>query len=277
LAGGAGGGQIIITARDLLTALGSVDATRTNQAEPDGTIFVAHPVSQPPLINTLMPPPNVMPLLTCTTAEQRGCLTPCPVCGNDTIEFPEACDPPSCEQGCSGLCEAQNCDDGLFCTTDECDLILGCRNVPVEGMCVEGTPTPTSSRTHTRTVTATATSSPTHTPTSTATETPTSTPTPTETATPTASPTASVTPTSTPSMTATPTVTPTGQVSTCVGDCSGDRTVTVDEIVVAVQMALSQSADCPAADANEDGVVTIEELVTVVGNALNGCAGGPAS
>ncbi len=59
----------------------------------------------------------------------------------------------------------------------------------------------------------------------------------------------------------------------CPGDCSGDGSVTVDELVKGVNIALG-SADlstCPVLDANGDGAVTIDELVKAVNNALNGC------
>lgn len=53
-------------------------------------------------------------------------------------------------------------------------------------------------------------------------------------------------------------------------DCSGDRTVTVDELVVAVGIALEARplADCPAFDVSGDGTVTIDELTAAVGQAL---------
>jgi hypothetical protein len=47
--------------------------------------------------------------------------------------------------------------------------------------------------------------------------------------------------------------------------------VEVNELVVGVGMALSESDDCAALDANGDGAATIDEVVTAVGNALTGC------
>jgi hypothetical protein len=60
----------------------------------------------------------------------------------------------------------------------------------------------------------------------------------------------------------------------CVGDCDGDGSVTVDEIVRGVNIALGMSSvdDCPAFDGDGDGSVTVDEVVTAVNNALNGCA-----
>lgn len=61
--------------------------------------------------------------------------------------------------------------------------------------------------------------------------------------------------------------------STCTGDCDNSGTVTVDEIVRMVNIALGQQpiTNCPAADSNGDGSVTVDEIVKAVNNALNGC------
>ncbi|HVM96865.1 MAG TPA: hypothetical protein VMT89_10775 [Candidatus Acidoferrales bacterium] len=62
----------------------------------------------------------------------------------------------------------------------------------------------------------------------------------------------------------------------CIGDCGSDGDVTVDELIVGVNIALgsAQVAQCSAMDANADGDVTIDELITAVSHALNGCAAG---
>ncbi|MBI1813683.1 MAG: YncE family protein [Deltaproteobacteria bacterium] len=59
----------------------------------------------------------------------------------------------------------------------------------------------------------------------------------------------------------------------CVGDCDGLGTVTVDELVEGVAMALGEQsvATCAALDANRDDAVTVDELIRAVHNALNGC------
>jgi hypothetical protein len=59
----------------------------------------------------------------------------------------------------------------------------------------------------------------------------------------------------------------------CVGDCNGDGSVTVDEIVTMVNIALglSEVSSCAAADPGGDGMVTVDEILTAVNNALNGC------
>jgi hypothetical protein len=62
----------------------------------------------------------------------------------------------------------------------------------------------------------------------------------------------------------------------CPGDLNGDGTVTIDEIVRAVNAALNScTADpCPG-DLNGDHVVTIDEIVTAIGAALQGCDSSP--
>jgi hypothetical protein len=78
----------------------------------------------------------------------------------------------------------------------------------------------------------------------------------------------SPTPTSPP--VATPTPTP--EIG-CPGDCNGDASVTIDELVRGVNIALQQAAlsTCPAFDGNGDGAVTVDELVRGVAAALAGC------
>ena len=63
------------------------------------------------------------------------------------------------------------------------------------------------------------------------------------------------------------------QVSPCVGDCNGNGTVTVDEILTMVNIALGNTpvTACEAGDANHDGEITVDEILTAVNNALNGC------
>jgi len=73
-------------------------------------------------------------------------------------------------------------------------------------------------------------------------------------------------------LTPTPTVTP----SVCAGDCGGDGSVTIDELIRGVNIALGSTplSNCPSFDANADGEVTIDELILAVNAALAGCAGG---
>jgi hypothetical protein len=87
--------------------------------------------------------------------------------------------------------------------------------------------------------------------------------------------TATETPVSTSSPTGTPTAAavPTPTVAPCVGDCNGDGTVTVNEILTMVNIALGNApvTACEAGDANHDGRITVDEILMAVNNALNGC------
>lgn len=76
---------------------------------------------------------------------------------------------------------------------------------------------------------------------------------------------------SAPPPTATATATP--EVSTCAGDCNGDGEVTVDEVIVGVNIALGVTAAdvCPAFDPSGDGQVTVDEILLAVNRALTGC------
>jgi len=121
--------------------------------------------------------------------------------------------------------------------------------------------------------------------------TPTATPTPTRSATttpsPTSSPTGSLPPSptvtatetstatasSSPSPTVSATPSPTNSPPACVGDCDHSTTVTVDELVLAVNISLGNIdvAQCRAADADGNGRVSVDELVKAVNDSLNGC------
>lgn len=118
--------------------------------------------------------------------------------------------------------------------------------------------TPTTSNTANATVTATATINE-------PTATPTGLDTPTATATPEA------TSTHSPTQTAQPSPTPT--IPSCEGDCGGDDMVTIDELLLAVNIALGRRpvSACTAVDRNGSGEVTIDELIAAVSNALEGC------
>ncbi len=77
---------------------------------------------------------------------------------------------------------------------------------------------------------------------------------------------------SAPSTTPTPSPTPTPPA--CAGDCNQDGSVTVDELIKGVNIALGTMsvAACSSFDTNGDGAVTINELIAAVNRALNGCA-----
>lgn len=143
---------------------------------------------------------------------------------------------------------------------------IGCRDAPVF--------TFRFARSGTYLVQVRAADTPTATPTETMPPTPSATPSATSSApvTPTATSTATVT--ATPSVTATPTVTPTPAARPCIGDCDRDGVVRVDELLrgVAVALAGSEPASCPAADGDGDRRVSIAELIAAIAAALNGCA-----
>jgi hypothetical protein len=59
----------------------------------------------------------------------------------------------------------------------------------------------------------------------------------------------------------------------CVGDCDCNASVTVDELVTGISIALgeTQSRVCPAFDTNGDATVTVDELLGATNAALVGC------
>ncbi len=76
-------------------------------------------------------------------------------------------------------------------------------------------------------------------------------------------------PTPTPSIMPTPTTTP----ARCLGDCSGNNSVTVDEILTMVNIALGNGniSLCRAGDADGNSQIAINEVLTAVNRLLNGC------
>lgn len=76
-----------------------------------------------------------------------------------------------------------------------------------------------------------------------------------------------------PTPTATPDGTPTASLP-CVGDCDGLGSVSINELITGVNIALGNLPldRCPDFDANGDGRVSIGELIGAVRNALSGCA-----
>jgi len=304
------GGENDLTARELLTVHGHLDATRTLPTGQQGTNLSKFPMRRAPVTQgaTFLPPATSMALTTCPNEANTTprCLTPCPVCGDGTISFPETCDqgviPPQSCTGCSIYCQLEQCDDGLVCTGDSCNPTYGCRHVPTPE-CSEPTATVTGTP-PTRTSTVTATPTRTATATSTGSATPSSTPTPPTTATRSFSPTASLTPTATAtasaiatsSATATATVSqsPTASATAvntatasatatadatvtappaCAGDCDGSGSVAVNELILGVNIALGNNviSACPPFDRNGDGMVSIAELIAAVNAALSHC------
>jgi hypothetical protein len=71
-----------------------------------------------------------------------------------------------------------------------------------------------------------------------------------------------------------PTPTPTVPPSACTGDCNDSGDVSINELIVGVNIALGNAAvsSCAAFDADGGDTVTISELIAAVNNALGGCA-----
>jgi len=63
--------------------------------------------------------------------------------------------------------------------------------------------------------------------------------------------------------------------SRCAGDCNDDETVTVDELIRGVNLALGllPVPHCPAFDLDGTGEISVNELIVAVNAALVGCAG----
>ncbi|MGH7290888.1 MAG: hypothetical protein ACREJT_06735, partial [Myxococcota bacterium] len=179
-------------------------------------------------------------------------------------------------------------DDGLFCSGTEACQNGSCTSGgdPCEvgicdetaNRCVAPSSTPksaTSTPTPTASVTLTQTGTPTGSQSSTPTRTPAGPATPTFTASATvaASATAAATAATPAPITPSPSPTNTPAPIPCVGDCDGGSAVSINELIVGVNIALGTlSVDrCPAFDPSGDGNVAINELIAAVANALNGC------
>ena len=76
-------------------------------------------------------------------------------------------------------------------------------------------------------------------------------------------------------VTPTPTPTPTDTPTSCVGDCNNDTSVTVDELLAMVNIALGKAdvSTCLPGDTNHDMQITIGEILAAVNNALDQCPG----
>jgi hypothetical protein len=59
----------------------------------------------------------------------------------------------------------------------------------------------------------------------------------------------------------------------CAGDCDGGGSVTVDELVILVNIALGLQpvANCPPGNIDGNQAITVDEILMAVGNALSGC------
>lgn len=67
-----------------------------------------------------------------------------------------------------------------------------------------------------------------------------------------------------------------GAAPACGGDCNGADGVTINELILSVNIALGSGevSACASVDANGDGAVAINELIAAVGFALDGCPSG---
>jgi cysteine-rich repeat protein len=125
-AGGVGG-AIKLTARELMTVSGPINATGGT----NGSVTLVHKVNKFTGAGTITPAPTHTVLAACTATGQPNCLVPCPICGNGIVEFPETCDDGntlSCD-GCSQFCQVENCNGGNPCIIVQCDPQLGCNSV----------------------------------------------------------------------------------------------------------------------------------------------------
>lgn len=64
-----------------------------------------------------------------------------------------------------------------------------------------------------------------------------------------------------------------GPTASCLGDCDGDGSVTVDEIITLVSIALGEREllDCMGSDADGSGAIEVDEIIRAVNHALDGC------
>jgi hypothetical protein len=87
-------------------------------------------------------------------------------------------------------------------------------------------------------------------------------------------PTVSSTHTPPPTATAPPTAPMSPTALACDGDCDGNGSVTIDELVRGIAIALAQRpvSSCLSMDQNADGEITVDELIHAVNRALDGCA-----
>jgi hypothetical protein len=71
-------------------------------------------------------------------------------------------------------------------------------------------------------------------------------------------------------------VTPSATPRPCVGDCHDTGEVTVDGLIIMVNISLGNTpvSACPAGDANGDGQNAIDAIILAVNNSLGGCPAG---
>jgi len=195
-------------------------------------------------------------------------LSPTPTPTNTPLPANSCCEYAS-QSACGAPVNGQCQPGGTPVLNAACTSTGSCATVTPTQM-PTATDTPTNTPTHppTKTVSPTPTSTPSSIATPSQTATTTSTPTFTATAAPSASATATLISTGT----ATPKLTSTATPPPCVGDCNGDTQVTVNEIIVLVNIALgsAEPAAC-AAGIPSGSQVNVALIIQAVNNALNGC------
>src|SRR5206468_3007537 len=150
-----------LTARKALVVDSGAQIKTTGGSSASRNFLILPTGSTPPTTGTFSPPlaPSDETFLPpCTAPAQTGCLTPCPVCGNHAVEFPETCDnggaPNAC---CDATCRAPNCNDGNACTTDSCSPTSGCTNTPITARTTTTTTTTSTTSTSTTSTSSTTT------------------------------------------------------------------------------------------------------------------------
>jgi hypothetical protein len=177
------------------------------------------------------------------------------IAGASDTDGDEVADP---FDNCPDAANVSQADTNLDGIGDACDATQ-----PMQ----TGTVLPTSTRTPSQPV-------PSATPTASSTDTPATSPTVTPMASPTATQRSTRTATPTATATATRPVRATSTPSHCVGDCGGDGAVTVNEIIVGVNVALGGQTieSCPLFDCNGNGQLTVDCLIRAVNASLDGCS-----
>src|SRR5262249_40605875 len=148
---------------------------RTTGGDPRSRNFVTLPtgsaVPSSPAFSPPITPSDVQFEPRCTAPETPpSCLIPCPICGNGQTEVPEPCDHGAGNgpcHACSPRCRTIDCNDGDACTTDACDVIVGCTHPSIPNCSTTTTAPPTTTSTTTPSTTSTSTIPPSSTTTST--------------------------------------------------------------------------------------------------------------
>lgn len=68
-------------------------------------------------------------------------------------------------------------------------------------------------------------------------------------------------------------VLPTPTPARCVGDCNRDGSVTINELLIMVNVALGSASPsaCESGDVDGDGAITVTEIIAAVNRVLAGC------